>query len=166
MNRGLLPLPFLCTWILAAGCGYGLGYRAPPGVETVAVPIFQNGTFPLRRDIEYEVTDALRKEILARTSLRLVDSGEADLVLLGTIREYRTPTAAEGPRDSRIEASLVVVVGLVVEDYSSGRRSDVEIRVAEPYSPQLGETDLDARDRAVRSLAERMLLAIESWEEG
>jgi hypothetical protein len=135
-------------------------------VETVAIPIFQNSTLPLRRDIEYEVTEALRREIHARTPLRIVDSGDADLVLLGTIREYRTPTAAEGSRDVRIEANLVVVVALVVENYLSGRRSEVEIRVAEPYSPQLGETDLDARGRVVRNLAERMLLAIESWEEG
>ena len=157
----------LAVWALSvAGCGYSLGYRAPEGVETVAVPIFENRTFPLRREIEYELTDALRREIQARTPLALWDSEEADLVLLGTVREFRTPTAAEGPRDERIEATLGIVVSLLVEDHRNGTRSEVEIRVAEPYSPQLGETELIARGRSVRNLAERMVAAIESWEEG
>ena len=40
------------------GCGYSLGYRAPTGVETIAIPIFQNVTFPLWREVEYEVTES------------------------------------------------------------------------------------------------------------
>lgn len=149
---------------LACGCGYTLGYRAPPGVETVAVPIFQNATFPLRRDVEYEITSRFREELQARTPLRLVDSGSADLVILGTVRQYRDPTVAEGPRDERIESVLVVAVDLVVEDYVNGTRSEVGVEVVEPFSDQRGETSRDVRARAFKNLAERMAIAVEAWE--
>ncbi|MGQ9589642.1 MAG: LPS assembly lipoprotein LptE [Planctomycetota bacterium] len=149
---------------LACGCGYTLGYRAPPGVETVAVPIFQNSTFPLRRDVEYEITSRFREELQARTPLRLVDSGSADLVILGTVRQYRDPTVAEGPRDERIESVLIVAVDLVVEDYVNGVRSEVGVEVVEPFSDQRGETARDVRARAFKNLAERMAIAVEAWE--
>ncbi len=150
--------------LLASSCGYSLGYRAPPGVETVAVPIFQNATFPLRRGVEYEITSRFREELQARTPLRLVDSRSADLVIVGRVREFRDPTVAEGPHDERIESVLVVAVDLTIEDYVNGTRSEATVEVVEPFSDQLGETAMSVRSRAFKNLAERMALAVESWE--
>ena len=157
---------FLWWLVLVAGCGYSAGYRAPPSVESVAVPIFQNATFPMRREVEYEVTKALRNEILARTSLRLTDDRDADMAVYGTVREFRENVVTEGAHDKKIESILVIVVGLIVEDYRNARRSQSEVRVREPFSPQLGETSETVRARAIKNLSERMLLNIESWEEG
>lgn len=150
--------------ILLSGCGYSLGYRAPTSVRTVAVPIFDNQTFPLRRDVEYELTSAFRKELQARTDLRLTDSDQADMVVYGTVRYYRERVVAEGPSDQKTESVLVVVVGLAVEDLRNEQRSEVMVRDQEPVSFQTGETLDDGRRRAIKNLAERMVLAIESWE--
>ena len=152
--------------LLASGCGYSLGYRVPPSVRTVAVPIFQNESFPLRREVEYEITSAFRTEILARTPLELVDSADADMIVHGTIRQYDERVTAEGPSDEKIESLLVVTVFLVVEDRRNRLRLETEVRVLEPLSTQLGETLRDARRRAIRNLSERMLLEIEDWEGG
>ena len=91
-----------CLWLVLTaltGCGYSLGYRTPSAVQSVAVPIFQNQTFPLRREIEYELTSAFRKEIQARTQLCLTNSLDADMVVHGTIRYYRERVIAEGDSD-------------------------------------------------------------------
>jgi predicted PilT family ATPase len=153
-------------WIcLLSGCGYSVGYRVPEGVRTVAVPIFDNRSFPLRREIEYELTSALRVVIQSRTSLELVDSGEADMVIHGVIREFRDLVVAEGRRDQKLEASILLTVAIIVEDFRNGRRRDEEVRVQEPYSVELGETVESARRRAVRDLADRILLVVEDWGE-
>ena len=48
--------------VALVGCGYTLGYRRPEGVFNLAVPVFRNETFPLRREIEIELTRAVRQE--------------------------------------------------------------------------------------------------------
>ena len=153
-----------CCLLFAGGCGYSLGYRAPPHVQSVAVPIFQNQSFPLFRDIEYELTDTFRREIQARTPLEVLTSGSADLLILGTIRDFRKSTVAEDEHDRAIESVLVVVVSVTVEDFRNRRRWTEDVRVVEPFSIQLGDTTASVRERAFKNLSERMLLAIESWE--
>jgi hypothetical protein len=147
------------------GCGYSSAFRAPPGVRTVAVPTFNNATFPLRRELEYELTAALRREILSRTNLKLADARDADLVIHGTIREFRQPVVAEGQRDQVLESTLVIAVAVTVEDHAGRKRWRENVRKEEPFSAQLGETLEQARSRAITNLAERILLVVESWEE-
>ena len=65
----------------AAGCGYTPGYRTPGSVSTISVPIFDNHTFPLRREVEYDLTSAFRRQIQSRTALSIVDHGDADMVV-------------------------------------------------------------------------------------
>jgi len=148
-----------------SGCGYSSAFRAPAGVRTIAVPTFNNATFPLRRELEYELTAALRREVLSRTNLKLVDTSDADLVVHGTIREFREPVVAEGRRDQVLESTLVMSVTVIVEDYARGKRWQENVRKDEPFSVQLGETLEQARDRAIANIAERILLVVESWEE-
>lgn len=157
----------LATLLLGSGggCGYSLGYRAPTEIRTVAVPIFQNQSFPLYREIEYELTSIFREEIQARTPLHLSSSETADLVVLGTIRDFRQATVAEDENDRAIESMLIVAVSLIVEDYVHERRWEEDLRVAEPFSVQLGDTTATVKARAFKNLSERMLLAIKSWEE-
>jgi hypothetical protein len=147
----------------ASGCGYGLGFRPPPGVRTIAVPMFSNNTFPLRREVEYEITSALRRELQARTPLRLVSLGEADMAVHGAVIEFHELVIAEGPRDEKVESSLVVTVDLVVEDYRNRTSVRQVVRDVSPFSIQSGETIALARRRALSNLAEKIVLAIEAW---
>jgi predicted PilT family ATPase len=160
-----LSLPVCWAALWSAGCGYALGYRTPDSVTTIAVPIFNNETFPLRREIEYELTNAVRKEIQTKTHLELVDQDAADMVVYGTIREFQERVVAEGRRDEKIESNIHVTVELVVEDYRNKRRWRERVRVREPLSIERGETLEVAEKRAFENLAERILVTLESWEE-
>ena len=78
--------------LVLAGCasdphrGYVLGTTYDGGVRTVAVPVFQNTTYT--PGIEQALTDAITKEIMARTPWRVVSQGSADTVLTGTVGDY------------------------------------------------------------------------------
>ena len=157
-----LAVPWVA--LLIAGCGYSAGYRAPPGVLTVAVPIFNNATFPLRREIEYDLTNALRKEIQTRTSLRIVDSGSADMAIHGTVRHFKERVVAEGRVDQKIESSISIDVEVFVEDYLNSKQWRERVTVREPLSIQIGETFDSARGRAIGNLAEKILEQVEYWE--
>ena len=147
----------------AVSCGYSLGYHTPPSVHTIAVPIFNNDTFPLRREVEYELTSAFRKELQSRTALRLVSRESADWLVIGTIRQFNQRPISEGRRDRTIESNIYAVVQLVVEDRVEGTRRVEVVRKTEPFSIERGETFETGRRRAIANLAERMVTAIEFW---
>ncbi len=66
-----------------AGCGYSHVPLFPKEYRTVAVPILENRT--AYRDVEFDLTEALIKEIELRTPYKVVKSGEADTIFTGTI---------------------------------------------------------------------------------
>lgn len=168
------PLPAR-TWNLAlllgvsiacCGCGYSVGFKAPRDVRSISVPIFQNETFPLRREVEYDLTRAIREEIQTRSDLRLVDDEAADMAVYGSITSFRERLVAEGRVDEKIESSIVVEVSLIVEDYLARRQRKIpRVQVTEPLSVQIGETVDEARRRAIGNLAEKIVEQLESWEE-
>lgn len=154
----------VCVGLSLMGCGYTLGFRAPPGVTTIAIPVFSNNTFPLRREVEYELTDLVRKEIQARTDLELVDSEDADMVVYGTLRDFRERVVTEGALDEKLESRLRITVTLIVEDYRNRRQWRESVRTREPVSVEIGETISDGRRRGIANLAEKIVNTLEDWE--
>jgi outer membrane lipopolysaccharide assembly protein LptE/RlpB len=80
---------------MLAACGYHLkdrGLAAPEGVETIAVPVFENRT--AETGIETLFPDALAYEITRSKVLQLVDKKRADAVLNGEIRSVRDETVS------------------------------------------------------------------------
>ena len=156
VSAGLAP-------VTSGGCGYHLGHRPPPSVQTIAVPIFDNVTFPLRRDIEYALTSALRREIQVRTPLRLVDDDSADMTVYGKVAEFQERTVAETATDRKLESRFRITVHLVIEDYVNGTVTRKTVKDTEPFSIEPGQTLDAAQRRAVDNLSEKILLAIEAW---
>ena len=74
--------------LVLAACGYSSGYRLPEGVYRLAVPMFENQTFPLRRELEYDLTRSIRQRLELKTDARIVSREEADAVLEGTILTF------------------------------------------------------------------------------
>ncbi len=78
---------------LVGGCaadpldGWSVTTTYPEGVSSVAVGVFENSTF--ERDFEYDLTDALVKEIEARTPYKVTSTGRADTILTGTIHKIQ-----------------------------------------------------------------------------
>lgn len=89
------PIAVACVslWFLSGalvGCttdqtqGYVAGGVFRADVATIAVPIFANDT--LSRDVEFELTDAIIKEIERRTPYKVAPESRADSMLIGRIR--------------------------------------------------------------------------------
>ena len=99
--------------------GYVLGSTYDAGVRTVAVPIFENGTFT--PGIEQALTDAITKEIMARTPWRVVSRGSADTVLSGSIGDYRLQTLTRTPGTVLVqEQALTLRVNFTWRDNRDG----------------------------------------------
>ncbi|MEO0514053.1 MAG: LptE family protein [Planctomycetota bacterium] len=65
------------------GCGYSTAELFPTQYQSVAVPIFDNRTF--YRGVEFDLTEALIKEIEQRTPYKTMDANVADTLLSGTV---------------------------------------------------------------------------------
>ncbi len=126
--------------------------------------MFHNATFPLRRELEFALTSATREEIQTRTSMVLVDSGEADMVVKGTISDFSERVVAEGRNDEKLESRVYITVRLVVEDYQNEKRWEEKVRVDEPVSFDAGETIEIGRQRAIEDLAEKIVNTLDSWQ--
>lgn len=166
--RGLVPafLALVVGVLPLVGCGYSSGFRLPPGVNTLAVPMFRNETFPLRRDIEVDVTRALKEELTLRSDLRIVSaSGEADAVLEGVVLEFRQGVLTEGASDVVQESGIAVRLRIrLVSTRDGSVLVDRMIQDYAAYSNVAGEGIEVARAEAVRELARRIVPAIEPWE--
>ena len=151
--------------LLAAGCGYTAGPLTPKGIRTVYVPIFGNETF--QRGLEVELTEAVKREVLIRTNLRLADSAEtSDSVLEGSIVDFKERVLARDAADVLLTKRVTVVVNFEWRDSRTNRtlasargltRPADMLRVRE-------ETVATATQESLRDLAELIVRAMErSW---
>lgn len=89
MKRSVLFV--LClVFLVVSGCGYKLVGQGslPKHIKTIAIPIFANDT--LEEGIEEVLTQAVIDEYVRGGKLRLVSESEADAILRGSIRSYRS----------------------------------------------------------------------------
>lgn len=101
----------LLLGFFAGGCGYrvaGRGSRLPEGLKTIAVPALKNRTTRYR--IEQRLTEALIRELLARTKYRVVsDPAAADAVLSGEVTSIDTSGVLFDTVTGRATTMLVTV---------------------------------------------------------
>jgi hypothetical protein len=135
------------------GCGYSTKPLYSRAYRTIAVPIFGNKTF--RREWEFRLTEALAKNIEARTPYRLVSQDRADTVLSGEIVEIAQDVLTRRygtllPRESQLTVAVNFVWkdrnGRLLVERRSFNRASTEI-------PQIGERVEDAEQLAIERLA-------------
>ncbi len=106
----LLPLLALTLAMFTlAGCGYSHKELFPKDVRTVAVPIFENRTF--YQGVEFDLTEALIKEIERRTPYKVVAEDRADTILRGrvvAVEQRRLSQTRLGGLPEEVEARVVV----------------------------------------------------------
>ena len=140
--------------------GYRTGSTFPKDVRTVAVPIFENESF--YREVEFELTEALIKEIESRTPYKVTAGNVADTVLTGTITSInqdllsRTETGAI-PQ----ELQLVVVASFQWKNQRTGQivRARSYVEGTGEYIPtaSVDQPLAIARHKAVSELAEAIV---------
>lgn len=106
--------------------GYAFASPFPEGIQTVAVHVFENDTY--ERGVEFELADALVKEIEARTPYKVTSDKRADTILTGRIRSVERDQLSK----SRVtglseEVTLGVTIDLNWRDRRTGE-SLLELR--------------------------------------
>ena len=162
------PAPLLLAVVAClplAGCGYMVGGPYRQDVQTVSVPIFKSTSF--RRDVEYQLTEAVQKEIQKQTHFRLAREGEADTRLSGRIVGVNKHVLSETAWDDPRELQLQLAVEVTWEDLRGGgeiRRQQVTIPpdvvkllATGDFAPELGQSLATARQRAIDTLAREIV---------
>lgn len=104
---------------MLSGCGYTSRSLLDQNVRNVYIKIFDNETF--RRDLEFDLTKAIKEEILFRTKLRIVDKKHADSILFGALTAVSESVLIESPDAEVIESSVSVSVNFSWVDQRTGR---------------------------------------------
>ncbi|MGO8759560.1 MAG: LPS assembly lipoprotein LptE [Terracidiphilus sp.] len=107
-----------------AGCGYhtlGAATHLPPGVKTLAVPVFATRTEA--NGTEQAMTEAVLREFAARTRFRVTpDAGDdADAVLHGTILKQATTPLTYNASTQQSSSFLITIVASVTLTARDGR---------------------------------------------
>lgn len=158
MNARLVPIGLLVVVALLPGCGYRTGELYRRDVQTVHVELFTSKEF--RRDLEFWLTEAVKKRINADTPYRLVCREKADTILGGEVLEERQAALASDYR-SRLprEKQLTLAVRVQWKDLRTGRMlvdQPVELQAVD-YLTQTGETEKFAQQRAIDLLARKIV---------
>lgn len=156
--------------LLISGCGYTLGNGFSPNLKTVSVPIFENDTY--RRGLEYQLTEAVQKEIQNRTPYRLARGTDADTRLTGRIVQVRKDVLGENNNDDPRQLQFSILVRVTWENLRTGEiLAQQEVPVAPEaiplmgqagFAPELGQSQATATQTAVDQLAKHIINMMES----
>ena len=170
--RSIVALTLAAAALSVPGCwGYTHGFSLPPGAEgvkTVAINIFTNKT--LYTDVEFEFTQALQREVSAKTPLEIASRGNADSVITGAILSYKRVVLREFENEAVARYSIVLTVSyefkrLPVEgEPEKIIRSSKKLERSAEYEVMSHLTEADARAEAVRKIARKVVSHIfETW---
>ena len=152
------------------GCGYMMGSGFPAEVRTVHVPIFRSEAF--RRGVEFQLTEAVQKEIQRRTPFRLADEGVADTRLSGRIIDIRKDVLGETRYDDPRELQLSLAVEVVWEDVRNSRilarqqislaPEFVQLVSLSEFAPEVGQSLATGTQQAVDRMSRQIVDMMES----
>jgi hypothetical protein len=165
VSRQLPWISIVVLLVVLPGCGYKAGGPYRTDIQTVYVEMF--GSREFRRDLEFMLTEAVKKRIGADTPYRLAAREKADTILTGEVLEERQ--AAWAPdflsRQPR-EKQLTLAVKLQWRDVRTGKLlADVPVQLQTvDYLTPTGETEKFAQERAVDGLARQIVAKMyEDW---
>lgn len=156
--------------VLLTGCGYhvaGRGSRLPANLKTIAVPALENRTARYR--IEQRLTEALIRELLARTSYRVVsDPADADAMVRGQITGLESSAVVFDSATGRATVMLVTVRAQVRLEERETKRTlyqDDDFLFREEYEISTNiasffEEQDPALDRLARDFAAKLVAAL------
>ncbi len=137
-----------------AGCGYTARSIYPTDIATVAVPVFKNTTF--RRNLEFELTEAIDKNIEARTPYKISGESHADSILTGKIVSVQENVLTNRLQNNLPqETQVTIVVNFTWKDTRTGKVLVRRVNFARSSTtvPQIGQRLADAENAAIDSLA-------------
>jgi hypothetical protein len=141
----------------------------PTHIRTVYVPMFESTLY--RRGWEFQLTEAVVKEIEQKTPFKVVKECNADTKLTGRIVSLEKDVLAENRQDDPREIAVDYAVEVTWQDLRSGVilgsgmiPLDAEfVRVSETTSfvPEVGQSLATASTKNIEKLAERIVAMME-----
>jgi hypothetical protein len=143
---------------MLSGCGYSSEGLFRSGIQTVHVEIFESKEF--RRDLEFYLTEAVKKRIATDSPYRVASKEKADTILKGEILEERQAAFAPDfatrlPRDKQLN----LVVRVEWKDLRSGQvlLDQPLLLSSADYLPPAGETEEYGQRIAIDRLAAKIV---------
>jgi len=164
-SPALIPAFAVCAVLLTvvSGCGYSHSALYSSEYRSVSVSIFENRTF--WRGVEFDLKEALVKEIELRTPYKVVDAEHADTALVGKIMHVEQDVLSrreDGGLPQELEWSMVVDF-----DWSNQRdgrviRQRKGFTAVGRYVPAIegGEQYQTAQHEAVQRMADAIVSAM------
>ncbi|NLX22314.1 MAG: hypothetical protein GXY55_11705 [Phycisphaerae bacterium] len=157
----------LGTWLvlgcMVTGCGYSADSLYRKNVRTVYVEMFHSKEF--RRDIEFHLTEAVRKQIDRMTPYRNAPRERADTILTGEVLEWREATLGHDPMTALPrETAGTLAIRYRWQDLRTGALLVDQPRLITtvPYTRPTGETAHNAIDDAVNRIARKVVHGMET----
>ncbi len=147
----------------STGCGYSNDSLHRDSVRTVYVEMFESREF--RREIEFKLTEALRKEIERSTPYRNAPRNRADTIIEGEVLEWREASIG---KDFVMNRSREIAGSLAIRYRWQDRRTG-KLLVDRPnmvttvqYVRPAGEEAYEGYQLAVEQLARRIVESMET----
>lgn len=163
-------LALLLVTTLAA-CGWHQGLISPdPNATTVAVEIFGNETG--EPDVEADLAPHLSEALVNWVSLGFTNPDRADLLVRGTVTEFRRRNGIRSQDNELLEGSVRIEVraelvrrkdGTVLRTAETGLWAEYATGTPVLNAPGLGEGP--ARERLYQNLADRLILELFAADE-
>ncbi len=151
----------LILFVLISGCGYTSRSLISRNINSVFIPIFGNDTF--RSGLEFDLTTALKDEIMSKTKLRIARKDDADTVLTGKIVKITEGVITSNARDNIIENQVTISVSIALADRRTGRAlmSMSGLTNRAEYIVTRGENINTATQECLAGLAEKIIYQLE-----
>ncbi len=147
------------------GCGYSVRPPYNPAIKTVYLPVFQSYRF--RRDLNIQLTEMLRTEIVTRTPYKVVANPEnADARLEGTVVFDDKNVMVENPYNLPRHILGTLTVNVKYTDNRNGvsrSRAVPAALVTESASfyPEIGEPTQAGFQKAMKKIVEDIVSMME-----
>ncbi len=146
------------------GCGYSSESLYPSNVRTVYVDMAQSKEF--RRGIEFQLTEALRKELDRMTPYRNAPREKADTLFTAEVLEWRESTLGRSWTDKPRQTAATLAIRYRWQDMRTGKILAEHPRfiTTVEYVRPAGESTYNAVDDAASKMARKIVESLaQDW---
>ncbi len=164
-----LTLSLLAASFLV-GCGYTVGNGFSEEIRSVHVLVFKSDTN--RRGLEYQLTEAVQKELQNRTHFRLAKPPEADTELRGRIVDVRKAVLGESAFDDPRSLQMTLAVEVSWVNLRNGQILSqqrvpiapdlIQLLATGDFAPEVGQSLATATQESTRAMARSIVDMMEA----
>ena len=154
-------------YLFFSGCGYrlvGTGNALAPHIKTIHIPVFENTSS--QPEIHRQLTSFVLQSFISDGRLKIVNKGEADLILDATLSYYNLRNVAFSSQDLVSDIIIELEIDLKVTDQVKNEiliKKELKQQWDYKSTPDLADTEtarLDALDQAYIDFGNRLVSLI------